>query len=123
VVTSAHAVPRRGDVIWAALPAPRGSEAGFRRPVVVVQADAFNRSRIATVIVAPLTTNLALAAAPGNVRVSARGAGLAKPSVVNVSLVRAIDRALLGALAGRLRSDLMARVDDGLRVVLGLAPG
>lgn len=75
---------KRGEVWWASLPAPTGSGPGFRRPVVVIQSNPFNQSRIATVVVAIVTSNLALADAPGNVRVGKAESGLAKPSVVNI---------------------------------------
>ena len=82
----------QGQVWWAELPAPAGSAPGFRRPVLVVQGNAFNRSRIATVIVVLLTSNLRLAEAPGNVLLSTRDSGLSKDSVANVSQVVTIDR-------------------------------
>ena len=81
----------RGEVWWASLPAPRGSEPGLRRPVVVVQADSFNRSRIRTLIVAVVTTNLSLAGMPGNVRLRKGECGLREASVVNVSQVLTIN--------------------------------
>ncbi len=75
---------KRGEVWWASLPAPTGSGPGFRRPVLVIQSDPFNQSRIATVVAAVITSNLALADSPGNVRMGRSESGLAKPSVVNV---------------------------------------
>jgi mRNA interferase MazF len=110
----------RGEVWWADLPAPTGSGPGMRRPVLVVQADAFNRSRIATVIVAVITSNLALAAAPGNVRLAKAASGLPKPSVVNVSQVLTIDRVLLKQRVAELPSEAMRIVDDGLRLALSV---
>ncbi|MFN9731822.1 MAG: type II toxin-antitoxin system PemK/MazF family toxin [Pseudomonadota bacterium] len=92
----------------------------MRRPVLVVQADAFNRSRIATVIVAVITSNLALAAAPGNVRLAKAASGLPKPSVVNVSQVLTIDRVLLKQRVAELPSEAMRIVDDGLRLALSV---
>lgn len=111
---------RRGDVFWASLPEPRGSEPGYRRPVLVVQADAFNDSRIGTVIVAALTTNLRLAEAPGNVRLPRRGAGLPRECVVNVSQLLTLDRRFLTARVGSLPAATMEAVDEGLRLVLTL---
>lgn len=111
---------RRGEIWWASLPSPRGSAPGYRRPVLVVQADAFNRSRIDTVIVAALTTNIRLAEAPGNVLLEGRSAGLARPSVVNVSQLLTIDRALLDERIGVLDSRRLTVVDDGLRLVLAI---
>lgn len=110
----------RGEVWWAALKDPVGSEPGFRRPVLVVSADSFNRSRIATVVVAVITSNLRLAAAPGNVRLPARTGGLSKPSVVNISQVITLDKSFLMSRAGRLPESRMHAVDDGLRLGLGL---
>ena len=111
---------KRGEIWWASLPPPAGSSPGFRRPVLIVSNDSFNRSKIATVIAAVVTTNLRLAAAPGNVRVSGRRTGLPKPSVVNVSQVVTLDKALLSARAGRLGPAQLASVDRGLRLALGL---
>lgn len=111
---------KRGEVWWAALPPPSGSGPGFRRPVLIVQSDPFNDSRISTAIVAVITSNLALADAPGNVRTSKSESGLPKPSVVNVSQVLTIDKALLTARVRSLPSATMARVDYGLRLALNL---
>lgn len=110
----------RGEVWWASLSRPAGSEPGYRRPVLVVQADAFNRSRIQTVIAAAVTSNLRLAKAPGNVLVPAGEAGLPSNSVVNVSQVVTIDRTFLTARVGQLSARTLAAVDEGLRLVLGL---
>src|SRR5207237_7430259 len=85
-------VVAQGDVCWASLPDPAGSGPGFRRPVVVVQGDAFNASRIATVVVVPLTSNLRWASAPGNALLSARRTGLSRDSVANVSQIVSVDR-------------------------------
>ncbi len=113
-------VVQRGEVWWAALPEPAGSGPGYRRPVLVVQADEFNRSRIRTVVVAVLTSNVALAQAPGNVLVRARRAGLARDSVVNVSQLLTVDRRLLTEKVQALDAVVMARVNDGLRLVLAI---
>lgn len=110
----------RGEIYWADLPEPRGSEPGFQRPVVILQADLFNRSRIRTVIVAAITSNLNLAAAPGNVLITGRTSGLRHDSVVNISQLFALDRMYLLDLIGRLPHSVMVRVDAGLRQVLGL---
>jgi len=111
---------KRGEVRWANLPAPTGSGPGFRRPVLVVQANSFNDSRIGTVVVAAITSNLTLAAAPGNVRIGKAESGLGKPSVVNVSQVLTLDRALLSDPIRRLPEKKMEDVDRGLRMVLAL---
>src|SRR5438876_10720330 len=97
-------VVAQGEVWWADLADPVGSGPGFRRPVVIVQGDAFNRSRIATVVCVPLTSNLRWADAPGNGLLSARSAGLPRDSVANVSQIVAIDRALLSERVGKLSS-------------------
>jgi mRNA interferase MazF len=110
----------RGEIWWADLGAPTGSEPGYRRPVLVVQDDAFNRSRIDTVVVIALTSNLGLARAPGNLLLPARTSGLPKDSVVNVSQVVTLDRERLLESAGRVSGRLMAEVEMGLRLVLSL---
>lgn len=102
------------------MPAPTGSGPGSRRPVLVVQSNPFNASRIATVVVAVITSNLALAMAPGNVRLGKAESGLSKPSVVNVSQVITIDRSLLSKRVQALPGDALGMVDQGLRLVLGL---
>lgn len=111
---------QRGEVWWAELPAPRGSEPGYKRPVLVVQADAFNRSRIGTVVVAVLSSNLELATAPGNVALLRRDSKLARRSVVNVSQLLSLDRGFLQTLVARLPETKLAEVDAGLRLVLAL---
>lgn len=109
----------QGEVWWAELPEPTGSAAGYRRPIVVVQGDAFNRSGIATVVTVPLTSNLRWADAPGNVRLSARLTGLTKDSVANVSQVIALDRGLLTERVGKLSRPKIELVLSGLDIVLG----
>ncbi|MBI4263476.1 MAG: type II toxin-antitoxin system PemK/MazF family toxin [Acidobacteria bacterium] len=113
-------VIERGEVWWADLGEPDGSEPGYRRPVVIVQSDAFNRSRIRTVIAVVLMTNLRLVEAPGNVLLPAKAAGLPKDSVANVSQVITVDRDFLLERAGRIRGQLLQDVDKGLRLVLAL---
>jgi mRNA interferase MazF len=109
----------QGDVWWADLADPVGSEPGYRRPVVVVQGDAFNRSRIATVVVVPLTSNLRWADAPGNVRLTGRATGLPQASVANVSQVVTLDRADLTDRIGRLSPPTLGLLLSGIDVVLG----
>lgn len=113
-------VARRGEIWWAALGRPEGSEPGYRRPVLILQIDDFNESPIQTVIVATLTSNTRLAQAPGNVLCRKRDTGLTKPSVVNVSQVATIDKKRLLERMGSLSGRLLAEVEDGLRLVLGL---
>jgi mRNA interferase MazF len=109
----------QGDVCWASLEDPLGSSPGFRRPVGVVQGDSFNASRIATVVVVALTSNLRLAAAPGNVILSAARTGLPKDSVANVSQIATVDRSLLTERVGRLGASDLRLVLAGIDLVLG----
>ncbi len=110
----------RGEVWWADLPDPVASDPGGTRPVLVVQANAFNRSRIATVLAVAITTNERLADLPGNVRLSPRDTGLKFSSVANVSQIVTADRTFLRQRIGRIRPETMAKVESGLRLVLGL---
>lgn len=109
----------QGEVWWADLPEPTGSGPGFRRPVVIVQGNHLNRSRIATVVCVPLTSNLIWARAPGNVLLSAKAAGLPKDSVANASQIVAVDRAFLTERVAMLSSKNLAQVMSGIDVVLG----
>jgi len=109
----------QGDVCWASLEDPVRSSPGFRRPVVVVQGDSFNASRIATTVVVPLTSNVRLAAAPGNVHLSAARTGLPKHSVANVSQILTIDRSLLTERVGRLTAGDLQLLLSGIDLVLG----
>jgi mRNA interferase MazF len=112
-------VTLQGEVWWADLAEPRGSEPGFRRPVVVVQGDAFNRSRLATVVCVALTSNLRWAQAPGNVLLSARTTGLPKDSVANVSQLVTLDRETLTERVGTLPARKLELVLLGIDTVLG----
>ena len=109
----------QGDVWWADFGEPLGSEPGYRRPVIVVQGDAFNRSAIRTVVTVAVTSNLAWADAPGNVRLAASATGLPKDSVANVSQVATIDQATLTERAGRIPKAKLELVLAGINVVLG----
>jgi mRNA interferase MazF len=111
---------KRGEIWWAFLPEPTGSGPGLRRPVLVIQSNPFNESRIATVIVAVVTSNLALADAPGNVRLNKSESGLPKPSVVNVSQVLTVDRSILTERVKALPGSIIQRVNDGLRLAIGV---
>ncbi len=113
-------VIERGQIWWAELDEPAGSEPGFRRPVLIVQSDAFNQSRLRTVLAVALTSNVRLLDAPGNVLLSARATGLPKDSIANVSQLVTIDREFLTEVAGRVRGPLLKDVDSGLRLILGL---
>ena len=112
-------VVAQGDVWWADLTEPRGSEPGFRRPVVVVQGDAFNRSDIATVVCVPLTTTMYLAESPGNIVLAARATKLPKDSVANISQITAFDREVLTEHVGRLSKEHLAAVLAGIDTLLG----
>jgi mRNA interferase MazF len=109
----------QGEVWWADLPEPSGSEPGFRRPVLVVQSDAFNRSRIATVVCIPLTSNLRWTEAPGNVLLSSKATGLPKDSVANVSQLVTLDKSFLAERIGKLSKAKLELVLFGIDVVLG----
>ena len=111
---------QRGEIWWASLGRPTGSAPGFRRPVLVVQSDDFNRSRIQTVIVAAITSNLRLGEAPGNVTLSQAATGLQRDSVANVSQLLTLDRSLLTDRVGRLSARQMSAIDEGLALVLSL---
>ena len=111
---------RRGDIWWASLSTRQDSSPGFRRPILIVQSDDFTRSRINTVVAAVITSNLALADAPGNVRIPGRATGLKKSSVVNVSQIITVDKSYLTERVGTLKANYMKEVDDGLRLVLAV---
>jgi mRNA interferase MazF len=113
-------VIERGEVWWADLDEPSASEPGYRRPVVIVQADAFNRSRLQTTIAVVLTSNLRLIDAPGNVLVPKQNSGLPKDSVANVSQLVTLDRDFLTERAGKVPPRLLATIDAGLKLVLAL---
>ena len=113
-------VVQRGEIWWAELDEPRGSEPGFRRPILIIQADAFNRSRLPTVVAVILTSSLRLLDAPGNVLIPRKAAGLPKDSVANVTQVVTLDQEFLTKRVGRLSPGLMAHVDAGLKLVLDL---
>jgi len=110
----------RGEIWWADLPEPVGSEPGFRRPVLIMQINRFNRSRLATVLAVSVTTNLALSDLPGNVKIPAPTAGLTEDSVVNITQVITVDRDFLEFRLGTLPEEFMRRVEDGLRLIQGL---
>ena len=111
---------KRGEIWWASLPQPTGSGPGYRRPVLVVQANSFNESRISTVLVAVITSNIKLAKAPGNVRIGKSDSKLSKTSVVNVSQLLTIDRQFLTKRVSSLPQSAMKQVNNGLKLVLCL---
>jgi mRNA interferase MazF len=110
----------RGEIWWATLPSPQASEPGYPRPLVIVQADSFNRSRLRTVIAAIITSNLRLADAPGNVRLTRRQSRLPRESVINVSQLVTVDRSFLTRKVARLSPREIAKLDAGLRTVLAV---
>ena len=113
-------VIQRGEIWWADLPEPIGSEPRYHRPVAVIQSDDFNRSRIATIVVVAVTSNLNLAQMPGNVLLPKKATGLSKDSVANVSQIFTVDRVYLMEKIGDLPNYLLEQVEDGLRLVMNL---
>lgn len=120
IVVEGRLVVRRGEIWWASLPAPQGSGPGYRRPVVVVQSDQFNESRISTVVIAIITSNLRLAAAPGNMLLDSYESGLPRDSVLNLSQVLSVDKSFLTERVGALSARNIAVMDAGLKLVIGL---
>ncbi|MBF2025658.1 MAG: type II toxin-antitoxin system PemK/MazF family toxin [Oscillatoriales cyanobacterium C42_A2020_001] len=110
----------RGEIWWANLPDPVGSEPGYRRPVLIIQDDTFNQSQINTIIIAVITSNMRLAEAPGNVMLERRVSGLPKNSVINVSQILTVDKTFLAERIATLPHFLQEEVDEGLRLVLYL---
>ncbi len=109
----------QGEVWWADLPSPTGSGPGYRRPVVIVQSDHLNRSRLATVVCVPLTSNLKYAEAPGNVLLSARAASLPKDSVANPTQIVSLDKELLTERIAKLSKNALASILSGIDIILG----
>ena len=110
----------RGEIWWANMPEPVGSGPGYRRPVLIVQADEFTQSRLRTVIVVVLTSNLLLAELPGNVELPASQTGLPKASIANITQIATLDKSLLTERLGQITDDLMFLVEEGIRQVLYL---
>jgi mRNA interferase MazF len=110
----------RGEIWWATLPRPSGSEPGFRRPLLIVQSDAFNRSQISTVMTVVITSNLRLSSAPGNVVLPRKSTGLPKKSVANVSQIITIDKSFLSKKSGSLNPNILKEVDSGIRLALSI---
>jgi mRNA interferase MazF len=111
---------KRGEIWWASLRLPVGSAPGFRRPIIIVQSNAFNQSRINTVIAVVITSNLKLAKAPGNLLLSAKSTGLPKDSVANVSQIITVDKSVLTEKISQLTAKQMQLLDEGLYLVLSL---
>jgi mRNA interferase MazF len=110
----------RGEIWWASLRKPQDSEPGYRRPVLIIQSDVFNHSKIRTIMAAVITSNTRLAKAPGNVLLNRRQSGLPKPSVVNVSQIITLDKSHLTEHVNKIGPREMHAVEDGLRLVLSL---
>jgi mRNA interferase MazF len=110
----------RGEICWASLHEPQGSGPAFRRPVLVLQSDRFNESKIATVVAAVITSNLELDKAPGNILLRSKESKLSKDSVVNVSQIITVDKTCLTELVSKLENRIFAEVEAGLRLVLQL---
>jgi mRNA interferase MazF len=113
-------VVSRGQIWWAELPNPTGSELGFTRPVLVIQADSFSQSRISTIVVMAITSNLRLVKAPGNVSLPKSKSGLAKDSVANVSQISTLDKEDLTEVIGTVDRLTMQQVDEGIKLLLSV---
>ncbi|MCG6142690.1 type II toxin-antitoxin system PemK/MazF family toxin [Leptospira bourretii] len=110
----------RGEIWWVDLGIPFGSEPGYKRPVLIIQDNSFNESNINTIIVVPLTTNLNIATAPGNVLLSRKDTNLSKDSVVNVSQIVTLDRERFINKASELKIKNIKKVEEGIKLVLSL---
>ncbi len=110
----------RGEIWWADLGIPFGSEPGLRRPVVIMQDDSFNQSNIGTTIVVSLSTNLALADAPGNVYIEKEESNLSKNSVINITQISTLDKNRLIKKVGNLSKAIIDEIDEGTKLVMGL---
>jgi mRNA interferase MazF len=113
-------VIKRGEIWWAELPEPVGSGPGYKRPLLIIQSNDFNKSKIRTVIVAGITSNLRLAGAPGNILLPAKTSKLPKESVINVSQIITIDKSLLAEKVHQLPNNIIAQVDEGIKLALKL---
>ncbi len=113
-------VIKRGQIWWAELPEPIESGPGYRRPLLIIQSNSFNKSKINTIIAAVITSNIRLSAAPGNIVLSTQKSKLPKESVINVSQLITIDKSFLTEKINTLSNSIMANVDEGVRLVLQL---
>jgi len=109
---------KKGEIWWASLEEPRGSGPGFRRPVVIVSSNEFNKSKIQTVIVAAITSNIRLAEAPGNFKLTKKSSGLTRESVVNISQILTLDKSFLNEKSGMLNSKQVQLLNYGLQLAL-----
>lgn len=110
----------RGEIWWASLPDPVGSTPGYKKPILIVQSNEFNKSKITTLIAVAITSNTRLAAAPGNILLSAKNSSLPRESVINVSQIITIDKSFLTEKVHTLSSAILGQVDEGLQLVLKL---
>jgi len=111
---------KRGEIWWASLGDPKGSEPGFKRPVVIISSNDFNVSKIKTIVVAVITSNLRLSDAPGNIELSKKSTGLTRSSVINVSQLITIDKSFLTEKIGKLTNKQLQMLNDGVKLVLAL---
>jgi len=111
---------RKGEIWWASLEDPQGSEPGFRRPVVIISANEFNKSKIQTIIVATITSNIRIAEAPGNFKLTKKGSGLNRESVVNISQLLTLDKSFLSEKSGMLNAKQNQLLNYGLQLVLNI---
>lgn len=110
----------KGEIWWASLPKPKKSEPGYKRPILIIQSDSFNRSKINTVICAIITSNIALAKAPGNIRLRKSESKLPKESVINISQIITIDKSLLKNYVSTLNKEIIKKVELGIKIVLDI---
>lgn len=113
-------VVKRGEIWWATMGEPRGSEPGYRRPVVVISSNEFNKSQIQTVIVAVITSNLRLADAPGNIKLSKKNSGLNRDSVINISQLLTLDKSFITEQIGQLSNSFIHKLNNGIKLVLNV---
>lgn len=111
---------KRGEIWWASIGGPRGSEPGYHRPVIIISSNDFNQSLIQTVIVAVITSNLRLVGAPGNFKITKKHSSLNKDSVVNVSQLITLDKTFLTEKVGKLNSKNINFLNEGIKLVLGI---
>ena len=111
---------KRGEIWWASIGEPRGSEPGYNRPVIIVSSNEFNQSLIQTVIVVVVTSNLRLVDAPGNFKITKKQSKLSKDSVVNISQIITLDKTFLTEQVGKLNSKHIGFLNEGIQLVLGI---
>ena len=110
----------RGEIWWANLSTPKSSEQGYKRPVLIIQADSFNKSKLNTIICAVITSNITLSKAPGNIRLTKSESKLPKESVINISQIITIDKSLLKKYVSSINETIIKKVESGIKIVLGI---